>query len=149
MLGSRNRLGFWAPDAQGGRGRPRPARLAGVLAMVLALAAPAAIGAAQEPAKRDDRPERGIAMYTEFSGVVVPLGETVRMDLTVENMARWHKRLEGITSMVKEESSGETSSRFDRAYPSLRKWVDDDRFEIGEMVAWVSINEDEGRRGKD
>jgi hypothetical protein len=71
------------------------------------------------------------------------------VDLTVENMARWHKRLEGITRMVKEESSGETSSRFDRAYPSLRKWVEDDRFEIGEMVAWVSINEDEGRRGKD
>jgi NAD(P)-dependent dehydrogenase (short-subunit alcohol dehydrogenase family) len=71
------------------------------------------------------------------------------VDLTVENMARWHKRLEGITGMVKEQLAGETSSRFDRGYPSLRKWVEDDRFEIGEMVAWVSINEDEGRRGKD
>ena len=80
MLGSRDRLGFWGPDAR--------ALLGGVLAVVLALAAPAAIGAAQEPAKRDDRPERGIAVYTDFSGVAVPLGETVRMELTVENKGR-------------------------------------------------------------
>lgn len=71
------------------------------------------------------------------------------VDLTVENMSRWLIRLEGITSMVKDQLAGETSSRFDRGYPSLRRWVADDRFEIGEMVAWVSINEDEGRRGKD
>jgi uncharacterized membrane protein len=80
MLGSRDRLGFWGPDAR--------ALLGGVLAVVLALAAPAAIGAAQESAKRDDRPERGIAVYTDFSGVAVPLGETVRMELTVENKGR-------------------------------------------------------------
>ena len=80
MLGGRDRLGFLGHGAR--------APLAGALAMLLALAAPAAIGAAQEPAKRDDRPERGIAVYTEFSGVVVPLGETVRMDLTVENKGR-------------------------------------------------------------
>ena len=71
------------------------------------------------------------------------------VDLTAGNMTKWHKRLDGITKMLKEESGGETSSRFDRAYPALRKWVMDDRFEIGEMVAWVSIHEDEGRRGKD
>ena len=80
MLGGRDRLGFLGHGARG--------PLVGVLAVVLALAAPTAIGAAQEPAKRDDRPERGIAVYTEFSGVVVPLGETVRMDLTVENKGR-------------------------------------------------------------
>jgi len=80
MLGSRDRLGFWGPDAR--------ALLGGVLAVVLALAAPAAIGAAQESARRDDRPERGIAVYTDFSGVAVPLGETVRMELTVENKGR-------------------------------------------------------------
>ena len=80
MLGSRDRWGFWGPDAR--------ALLGGVLVVVLALAAPAAIGAAQEAAKRDDRPERGIAVYTEFSGVAVPLGETVRMELTVENKGR-------------------------------------------------------------
>lgn len=71
------------------------------------------------------------------------------VDLTPANMARWAKRLQGIIAMIAEESGGESSSFYDRGYPSLRKWVQDDRFEIGEMVAWVSINEDEGKRGKD
>jgi len=34
------------------------------------------------------RPERGIAIYTEFSGVVVPPGEAVRMELTAENKGK-------------------------------------------------------------
>jgi uncharacterized membrane protein len=34
------------------------------------------------------RPERGIAIYTEYSGVVVPPGEAVRMDLTAENKGK-------------------------------------------------------------
>ena len=32
--------------------------------------------------------QRGIGIYTDFSGVVVPLGEGVRMDLTVENKGK-------------------------------------------------------------
>src|SRR3990170_2880129 len=71
------------------------------------------------------------------------------VDLTPANMAAWKKRLKGIRAMLKKETSGESSSRFDRGYPSLRTWAAEDKFEIGEMVAWVSINEDEGRRGKD
>jgi hypothetical protein len=71
------------------------------------------------------------------------------VDLTVENMTRWAKRLQGIQAMIDTESRGESSSLYNREYPSLRKWVQDDRFEIGEMVAWISINEDEGLRGKD
>jgi len=38
--------------------------------------------------KRDLRPERGIAVYPEYSGVIVSKGETVRMDLTLENKGR-------------------------------------------------------------
>ena len=38
--------------------------------------------------KKDLRPERGIAVYTEYSGVTVPKGETVKMDLTLENKGR-------------------------------------------------------------
>ena len=38
--------------------------------------------------KKDLRPERGIAVFPEFSGVVVPKGETVRMDLILENKGR-------------------------------------------------------------
>ncbi len=60
----------------------------GVLVTLLALAVPVAAGAADEQAKRDDRPARGIGIYTDFSGVVVPLGESVRMDLTVENKGK-------------------------------------------------------------
>lgn len=42
----------------------------------------------EEKEKRDLRPERGIAVYTEYSGVTVSRGETVRMDLTLENKGR-------------------------------------------------------------
>jgi len=42
----------------------------------------------EEKEKRDLRPERGIAVYTEYSGVTVPKGETVKMDLTLENKGR-------------------------------------------------------------
>jgi uncharacterized membrane protein len=38
--------------------------------------------------KKDQRPERGIAVYPEFSGITVARGETVRMDLTLENKGR-------------------------------------------------------------
>ena len=62
--------------------------LAGVLVALLVFAGAVAAGAADEQAKRDDRPERGIGIYTDFSGVVIPLGESVRMDLTVENKGK-------------------------------------------------------------
>jgi NAD(P)-dependent dehydrogenase (short-subunit alcohol dehydrogenase family) len=71
------------------------------------------------------------------------------VDLTTQNMERWQTRLKGILAMIDEQLEGETSSRFNRDYPTLREWVSEDRFEIGEMVAWVSINEDDGRRGKE
>jgi uncharacterized membrane protein len=38
--------------------------------------------------KKDLRPERGIAVFPEFSGVIVPRGETVRMDLILEDKGR-------------------------------------------------------------
>ena len=45
------------------------------------------LGLAQEE-KKDNRPERGIAVYTEYSGVTVPKGESVKMDLILENKGR-------------------------------------------------------------
>ncbi len=71
------------------------------------------------------------------------------IDLTPENMRLWQTRIRGILAMIKEQLEGETSSFYNRDYPTLREWVQEDRFEIGEMVAWISINEDDGRRGKD
>ncbi len=62
--------------------------LTGLLAAALIVAGPAVTLAADEQTKRDDRPARGIAIYSEFSGVVVPVGESVRMELTVENKGR-------------------------------------------------------------
>jgi uncharacterized membrane protein len=62
--------------------------LTGLLVAALIVAGPAVTLAADEQAKRDDRPSRGIAIYSEFSGVVVPVGESVRMDLTVENKGK-------------------------------------------------------------
>ena len=38
--------------------------------------------------------------------------------------------------------------RLDRAYPSARRWSDEDRFEVGEIAGWVFNNEERGRRGK-
>jgi uncharacterized membrane protein len=38
--------------------------------------------------KKDLRPERGIAIYPEYSAVTVPKGEAVKMDLTLENKGR-------------------------------------------------------------
>lgn len=38
--------------------------------------------------KKDTRPERGIAVYPEYSGVTATRGEAVKMDLTVDNKGR-------------------------------------------------------------
>jgi hypothetical protein len=46
-----------------------------LLAMASGLA-----GAAEAPV--DTRPERGIAVYAQYSGVVVPVDEPVRLDLS-------------------------------------------------------------------
>lgn len=70
--------------------RGAPGRLAAGAGLLLALLAlPAASGsAADEGRARAERPERGISVYTEYSRLVVPVGESVRLDLTVENKGR-------------------------------------------------------------
>jgi uncharacterized membrane protein len=49
------------------------------------------------------RPERGIAIYTEFSGVIVPPGESVRMELTADNKG---KRDENISMKISQVPKG-------------------------------------------
>lgn len=72
------------------------------------------------------------------------------VDLTVENMRQWQERLKGIREMVSEQLQGDSSSRHDRNYPTIRAWsLEEDSFDVGEIVAWVAIHEDEGLRGKD
>ena len=57
-------------------------------ALIFFLIFPSFIFAQEEKENKDLRPERGIAVFTEYSGVVVSKGETVRMDLTLENKGR-------------------------------------------------------------
>lgn len=71
------------------------------------------------------------------------------VDLTPQNMARWQARLQAIKSATQIVLEGDTSSRHDRTYPAMREWQDDDRFDVGEVVGWLFIHEEDGRRGKD
>jgi len=56
------------------------------VAMMLLFCLPVLVFGQEE--KKDQRPQRGIAVYTEYSGVVVSRGEAVKMDLTMENKGR-------------------------------------------------------------
>ncbi len=74
---------------------------AGIL-IILLVVAPALI-MAQDADKKDNRPERGIAVYTDYSGVVVPRGENVQMDLILENKGRADENMDvRITSVAKD-----------------------------------------------
>jgi uncharacterized membrane protein len=59
-----------------------------LITLLLILVIPSLTLAQEEKEKRDLRPERGIAVYPEYSGVTVPRGEAVKMDLTLENKGR-------------------------------------------------------------
>jgi len=65
----------------------RVAAVAVVALLGVGLAASPLAGA-QDEKERKDRPERGVGLSADYSEVVVPVGETVRMDLTVENKGR-------------------------------------------------------------
>jgi len=54
-----------------------------IVALICFLALPAVLPAQEK--EKDTRPERGMAIYTEYSGIFVAPGESVRMDLAVEN----------------------------------------------------------------
>jgi uncharacterized membrane protein len=59
------------------------------LAVLLGVFISSSLGLAQDDRdKKDLRPERGIAVYTEYSGVTVPRGESVKMDLILEDKGR-------------------------------------------------------------
>ena len=53
--------------------------------------------------KKDLRPERGIAVYPEYSGVTVSKGETVRLDLTLENQGRKDETIDVTISKIPKE----------------------------------------------
>jgi uncharacterized membrane protein len=70
------------------------------LTMLLALSFSALADNEKDGNRKDMRPERGIAVYTEFSGIVVPKGESVRMELTLENKGRADETIDVKVSQV-------------------------------------------------
>ncbi len=73
------------------------------IVFILLGAAQAVVCAQPETDKKDNRPERGIALYTDYSGVAVAKGETVQMDLTLENKGRTDENIDvRITSVAKD-----------------------------------------------
>ena len=71
------------------------------------------------------------------------------VDLTPQNLALWQKRLRRLWDEIREQTSGDTSSRYDRIYPSAREWNPDDlTIRIGELVAWILNTEEQGFRFK-
>jgi uncharacterized membrane protein len=69
-----------------------------LVALIFCLITPSFIIAQEE--KKDHRPERGIAVFPEYSGVVVPRGETVRMDLILEDKGRTDEIIDVKISMI-------------------------------------------------
>lgn len=71
-----------------------------ILVIGITLLAPGFIFATEDKEKKDTRPERGIAVYPEFSSVSTGKGETVRMDLTLENKGRTDETIDVKISTV-------------------------------------------------
>ena len=63
-----------------------------LVVLIFCLILPSLLLAQEE--KKDLRPERGIAVYPEYSGVIVPKGETVQMDLILENKGRTDENID-------------------------------------------------------
>lgn len=80
--------------------RGRTAFFNSLIALLLFFIIPSLVFAQDEKEKRDQRPERGIAVYPEFSGVIVSRGETVKMDLTLENKGRTDETVDVTISTV-------------------------------------------------
>ncbi len=78
--------------------------------------------------------------------------ETARagwVDLTPANMKLWQERLLKIIDYIDNElTSEDTSSEIDRTFPAARMWVEDQRFDVGEIAGWIFIHEEHGLREK-
>lgn len=71
-----------------GHGTPVRKSFAAVFILIVLLSVVPALLWAAEAEKKDNRPERGIAVYTDYTGIAVARGESVQMDLTLENKGR-------------------------------------------------------------
>ena len=83
-----------------------------IIFMILLVVAPAVVLAA-EADKKDNRPERGIALYTDYTGVSVARGENVQMDLILENKGRSDENLDvRIVSAAKDWKASLKGARY-------------------------------------
>ena len=67
------------------------------------------------------------------------------VDLRIVNMQRWHDRLKAILEQAGESDGSDTSSNILR---DMNFWHSDQPLDEGELVGWIFIHEDEGRRIK-
>ncbi|MCB9436794.1 MAG: short-chain dehydrogenase [Anaerolineales bacterium] len=71
------------------------------------------------------------------------------VDLTPANMKRWQERLLAIMEDIRSEiASRDSSSEINRTFPAARFWIEDHKFDIGEIAGWLFINEEHGLREK-
>jgi len=71
------------------------------------------------------------------------------VDLTPDNLALWQTRLQRLLDEIRLQTSGDTSSRYDRIYPAAREWAPHDlTIHIGELVGWLLNTEERGFRFK-
>jgi len=91
-----------------------------IAVMCIALLSSALVFAAEE--KKDTRPERGIAVYPEFSTVAVAKGETVRMELTLENKGRADETIDVKISTVKGMEGDDEGWEFSRSWALCGQW---------------------------
>ncbi len=70
------------------------------------------------------------------------------VDLTPGNIARWQERIAGLRAFLKVTAEAPAGSGADRVYPSAAAWAEEEAFDVGEVVGWLFIHEEKGRRGK-
>jgi hypothetical protein len=71
------------------------------------------------------------------------------VDLTPRNIKLWKERIEALCAVVRQEASGDTSSLSDRNLAASQEWRSEPgALDIGEAVAWIFNNEDQGQREK-
>ena len=118
-----------------------------ILAIAACLIGPSSVLGAEEEGKKDERPPRSIAMAPEYTGVIVPPGEEVEMDLILYNKGKSDENIKvDITSIPKgwkarlktyrftitgaHVENGETSRLTFFAEPEKKKDVKPGRYDI-------------------
>jgi hypothetical protein len=72
------------------------------------------------------------------------------VDLRADNMSRWQARLKARGESIGLEAARDSSSRSPLGPTTGPEWCSEESsLDVGEIVAWILIHEDQGLRGKD